>query len=113
MRDKVTRQCPPTTTFEVKGEPKQIRTEVQPLLTSLTDRPNWLPWGYTSGGAGLCTLYFARLPGESYRRRLRSVLCLCDVFRALITPLFVESCVLFVCLFVCLTRRGGLGWGLR
>ena len=35
MRDKVTRQCPHTTTFEVKREPKQIRTEV-PLPTSLT-----------------------------------------------------------------------------
>ena len=34
MRDKITRQCPQTTAFEVKGEPKQIRTEV-PLLTSL------------------------------------------------------------------------------
>ena len=35
VRDKVTRQCPETTIFEQKGEPKQIRTEV-PLLTSLT-----------------------------------------------------------------------------
>ena len=35
VRDKVTKQCPQTTTFEEKGEPKQIRTEV-PLLTSLT-----------------------------------------------------------------------------
>ena len=35
VRDKVTRQYPQTTTFEEKGEPKQIRTEV-PLLTSLT-----------------------------------------------------------------------------
>ena len=35
VKDKVTRQCPQTTTFEDKGEPKQIRTEV-PLLTSLT-----------------------------------------------------------------------------
>ena len=35
VRDKVTRQCPQTTTFEEKGKPKQIRTEV-PLLTSLT-----------------------------------------------------------------------------
>ena len=33
-RDKVTRQCPETTIFEEKGEPKQIQTEV-PLLTSL------------------------------------------------------------------------------
>ena len=44
VRDKVTRQCPKTTTFEEKGEPKQIRTEV-PLLTSLTRhaaRPNRL-----------------------------------------------------------------------
>ena len=35
VRDKATRQCPQTATFEEKGEPKQIRTEV-PLLTSLT-----------------------------------------------------------------------------
>ena len=33
--DKVTEQCAQTTTFEEKGEPKQVRTEV-PLLTSLT-----------------------------------------------------------------------------
>ena len=35
VKDKVTRQCPQTTIFEEKGEPKRIRTEV-PLLTSLT-----------------------------------------------------------------------------
>ena len=35
VTDKVTRQCPQTTTLEEKGEPKRIRTEV-PLLTSLT-----------------------------------------------------------------------------
>ena len=35
VRDKVTSQCPQTTTFEEKGEPKRIRTEV-PLLTGLT-----------------------------------------------------------------------------
>ena len=35
VRDIVTRQCPQTTTFEEKGEPKQIRTEA-PTLTSLT-----------------------------------------------------------------------------
>ena len=34
VRDKVTRQCPQTTIFEEKGEPKRTRTEV-PLLTSL------------------------------------------------------------------------------
>ena len=42
VRDKVTRRCVYTnTSFEEKGEPKQIRTEV-PLLTSLTARPNRL-----------------------------------------------------------------------
>ena len=51
VRDKVTRQCPQITTFEVTVEPKQIRTEV-PLLTrererdreteSLTAKPNRL-----------------------------------------------------------------------
>ena len=35
VKDKVTRQCPRTTIFEEKGEPKRIRTEVL-LLTSLT-----------------------------------------------------------------------------
>ena len=28
VRDKVTRQCPQTTTFEEKGKPTRIRTEV-------------------------------------------------------------------------------------
>ena len=35
VTDKVTRQCPQTTTMQKKGEPKEIRTEV-PLLTKLT-----------------------------------------------------------------------------
>ena len=39
--DKVIRQCPQTTNFEEKGEPKRIRIEV-PLLSSLTARPNRL-----------------------------------------------------------------------
>ena len=34
-RDKVTRQCPQAATFEEKGEPNQIRTEVL-SLTNLT-----------------------------------------------------------------------------
>ena len=42
VRDKITRPCPQTTTFEEKGEPKQIRTEV-PLLHQL----NALPLGQT------------------------------------------------------------------
>ena len=35
-RDKATRQCPQTTTFEEKGEPKRIRTADVPLFTGLT-----------------------------------------------------------------------------
>ena len=48
VRDKVTRQCPQTTTFGEKGEPKRYRTEVLPL-TSLTARPNRLSfaWAFT------------------------------------------------------------------
>ena len=38
VRDKVKDKCPQTTTFEEKGEPKRIRTEV-PLLTDLTSHP--------------------------------------------------------------------------
>ena len=33
VRDKVTRQCPETTTFEEKGEPKRYQTEVLPLTS--------------------------------------------------------------------------------
>ena len=33
VRDKVTRQCPQTTTFEEKGEPKRYQTEVLPLTS--------------------------------------------------------------------------------
>ena len=33
VRDKVTRQCPQTTTFEEKGYPKRNRTEVLPLTS--------------------------------------------------------------------------------
>ena len=38
-------------------------------------------------------LVFIRVPGESCRRRLGSLLCLCDVFRVLINTLV---CLLFV-----------------
>ena len=33
VRDKLTRPCPQTTTFEEKGEPKRYRTEVLPLTS--------------------------------------------------------------------------------
>ena len=41
-RDKVTRQCPQTTTFEEKGELKRYRTEVLPAY-----QPNASPLGQT------------------------------------------------------------------
>ena len=50
VRDKVTRQCPQTTPFEEKGEPKRTRTKV-PLLTSLSSRPNRLTSVYTRGAS--------------------------------------------------------------
>ena len=40
VRDKVTRRCPQTITFEQKGEPKRIRTDA-PLFTSLKPVLNW------------------------------------------------------------------------
>ena len=39
VRDKVTRRCPQTTTFEEKGEPKRNRTEALLLTYSLTPYP--------------------------------------------------------------------------
>ena len=43
VRDKVTKQCPQATILEVKGEPKQIRTESLCLpVYRLTARPNRL-----------------------------------------------------------------------
>ena len=45
VRDKVTRQCPQTTTFEEKGEPKRYRTEPRSFRLPayrLTARPNRL-----------------------------------------------------------------------
>ena len=44
MRDKVTGQCPQTTTFEEKGEPKRIRTEVPLgcLATVLGFNRDWI-----------------------------------------------------------------------
>ena len=43
VRDKVTRPCPQTTTFDEKGEPKLYQTEVLPLMDAphnVRDAPN-------------------------------------------------------------------------
>jgi len=50
-RDKATRQCPQTTTFEEKGEPNRIRTEV-PLLNSLSAYRQAKPAHWHKGGVG-------------------------------------------------------------
>ena len=42
VKDKVTRQCPQTTAFEEKGEPKRIQT-----LGPFAYQPNALPLGQT------------------------------------------------------------------
>ena len=47
VRDNASIQCPETTIFEEKGEPKRIRTEV-PLLTSLT------PYRWAKPGHVVC-----------------------------------------------------------
>ena len=66
VRDKVTRQCPQTTTFEEKGEPqpKRIRTDV-PLLTSLKPVLNW---------ANVCSLNILRTVRRTMIRFLTELL---------------------------------------
>ena len=61
VRDEVTRQCPQTTTFEEKGEPKQIPTEV-PLITGLTARLNRLTGEVTCVRVFILTLISLGLP---------------------------------------------------
>ena len=42
VRDKVTRQCPQTATFEVRGDPKQNRTMVLLIRLTPVHWPSWL-----------------------------------------------------------------------
>ena len=56
VRDKVTRQCPETTIFEEKGEPKRYRTFRLPAYNALiTTRPKGLTAAETRSNV---TLYF-------------------------------------------------------
>ena len=50
----ITRQCPQTTIFEEKGEPKRCRTEVLPLQY----QPNALPLGQTGSLGVACSRPF-------------------------------------------------------
>ena len=92
MRDKVTRQCPQTSTFEEKGEPKQIRTETTeeadfsirtPLSKqcALTIRLSTIPSLSLQPSRRSCqsTLYNER---ERERERVRARLCVCVCVRA-------------------------------
>ena len=120
VRDKVTRQCPQTTILEVKGAPKQIRTEV-PLLTSL---PPYLR-------RHLCFLFvcfFALLPKQQccqihqcgpfiqkhpsiittyFSRLTHSRVAVRLIFSACSSCPFVGQTlvVLFVCLFACFVAK--------
>ena len=67
VRDNVTRQCPHTTNFEEKGEPKRIRTEV-PRLTSLS------PDRYAKTTTTTTTTTKLSLPGHYERKMLKDTL---------------------------------------
>ena len=54
--------------------------------------------GCTPGGVHVAYLVFTRMPSKSYRRRLEFfLLCLCDVFRALINSLVYWFCHFWNC----------------
>ena len=75
VRDKVTRQCPQTTTLEEKGEPKQFRAQVL-LLTSLTFLPLGQTGSQSKGSANAFqhnALLWAFCPGHRCERRMPSI----------------------------------------
>ena len=51
VRNKVTRQRPQTTTFEEKGEPKRIRSEIPPLTSLYNALPLSQTGSLRKGGA--------------------------------------------------------------
>ena len=106
--DKVTGQCPQTTTFLKR---KESRSGIEPRsfrlpAKCLTARPNRLTFEAVPL-VEFMYLLFTRMPGESCRRRFRSLsLYSCDVIRVLITSLvcwFRIAIAKFVCFgfFVC------------
>jgi len=62
MRNKVRSQCPQTTTFEERGEPKWNQSEVL-LLTSLMPLPLGQAGSYSPENPGWLNLFNARLSG--------------------------------------------------
>ena len=79
VRDKVTRQCPRTTTFEERGEPKQNSWYI---LTGSFLMLSWMLRMYK-----VEYFVFTHMPGESYRRWLRSLFYLYYIFQMLINSL--------------------------
>ena len=69
MRAKVIRQCPQTTTFEEKGEPKQIRTEVSAY------QPNALTLGQTGSLLNVQVCHCLYEPVHREDRSQSIVLC--------------------------------------
>ena len=78
-----------------------IRQNQLLFKTGQSQNGEYMPLGHSSLRMYLwwssCILFMYRVPGESYRRKLRSLLlCLCDVFRALINSLV---CFFFLSFF--------------
>ena len=86
MRDKVSRLCPQTTTFEEKGEPKQYRTEVLPLTSLPPYRWAKLALDFVDVAVvEFMYLIFTRMPGESSTGN--SGLCCWVCFKRVLTEL--------------------------
>ena len=76
----------------VKEKEKTSKTFAMNLSLAVPLFPTDSKWGRTSGGVYV-PCESTRMPGESYRRRLRSLLLyLCYVFRALINSLVCLLC---------------------
>ena len=68
--------------------PVNQRVLVNIVLNIHRNHKAYLGWAEGVSLVEFMYLVFARIPGESYRRRLRSLLlCLCDVFHVLINSL--------------------------
>ena len=84
VRDKVTRPCPQTTTFEEKGEPKRYRTEVVPL-TSLQ------PYRLSQLKVILSQVAYAST------NKTKLIRIVTELYNILFTPRLMFTCVLGRC----------------
>ena len=100
MRDKVTRQCPQTTTFEEKGELKRIRT-VGSLLTSLTP----YRWAKPAHKAGKAKLTAANVTARTEPTLTCIIGGSCHKYYFCRDNSFVATNTSFVATNVCLSRQ--------